>query len=68
MVADFDSLAAAVGVAKLWKLQDPSVSAFEYPLDRVHQSITLTYRRISRMAMANSLGCYLIYNKNRSPC
>lgn len=25
VVADFDSLAAAVGVAKLWNLQDPSV-------------------------------------------
>lgn len=27
IVADFDSLAAAVGVAKLWNLEDPSVSA-----------------------------------------
>lgn len=26
-VADFDSLAAAVGVAKLWNLEDPSVGS-----------------------------------------
>ncbi|CAM9144999.1 unnamed protein product [Ascophyllum nodosum] len=40
VVADFDSLAAAVGLAKLWHLQDPSVPSCVVLPDGAHPSVS----------------------------